>query len=40
VQQVNAMIPSDLASGAAQLIVCAAAGSQQACSAAYPLVIQ
>jgi uncharacterized protein (TIGR03437 family) len=40
VQQVNAMIPSDLASGATQLIVCATAGSQQACSAAYPVVIQ
>jgi uncharacterized protein (TIGR03437 family) len=40
VQQVNAMVPVDLASGATQLIVCATAGSQQACSAAYPVVIQ
>jgi uncharacterized protein (TIGR03437 family) len=40
VQQVNAAIPADLAAGATQLIVCATAGSQQACSAAYPVVIQ
>jgi uncharacterized protein (TIGR03437 family) len=40
VQQVNAMVPVDLASGATQLIVCATAGSQQACSMAYPVVIQ
>jgi uncharacterized protein (TIGR03437 family) len=40
VQQVNAQIPSDLAAGATQLIVCATAGSTQACSAAYPVVIQ
>ena len=40
VQQVNVMIPADLASGATQLIICATAGSQQACSAAYPVVIQ
>jgi uncharacterized protein (TIGR03437 family) len=40
VQQVNAMVPVDLASGATQLIVCATAGSQQACSLAYPVVIQ
>jgi uncharacterized protein (TIGR03437 family) len=40
VQQVNVQIPSDLAAGAAQLTVCATAGSTQACSAAYPVVIQ
>ena len=40
VQQVNVMIPVDLASGAAQLTICAIAGSQQTCSVAYPLVIQ
>jgi uncharacterized protein (TIGR03437 family) len=40
VQQVNAAIPADLAAGATQLTVCATAGSQQACSAAYPVVIQ
>ena len=40
VQQVNAAIPADLAGGATQLIVCATAGSTQACSAAYPVVIQ
>jgi uncharacterized protein (TIGR03437 family) len=40
VQQVNAQVPSDLAAGATQLIVCATAGSTQACSAAYPVVIQ
>jgi uncharacterized protein (TIGR03437 family) len=40
VQQVNAMIPADLGAGATQLIICATAGSQQACSAAYPVVIQ
>jgi uncharacterized protein (TIGR03437 family) len=39
-QQVNAQIPADLAAGATQLIVCATAGSTQACSAAYPVVIQ
>jgi uncharacterized protein (TIGR03437 family) len=40
VQQVNAAIPADLAAATAQLIVCATAGSQQACSAGYPVVIQ
>ena len=40
VQQVNVMIPADLGAGATQLTVCATAGSQQACSAAYPVVIQ
>jgi uncharacterized protein (TIGR03437 family) len=40
VQQVNATIPTNLAAGATQLIVCATAGSAQACSAAYPVVIQ
>jgi uncharacterized protein (TIGR03437 family) len=40
VQQVNAQIPADLAGGATQLIVCATAGSTQACSAAYPVAIQ
>jgi len=40
VQQVNVAIPDDLPAGTAQLIVCATAGSQQACSAAYPVVIQ
>jgi uncharacterized protein (TIGR03437 family) len=40
VQQVNVAIPGDLASGATQLTVCATAGSQQACSAAYAVVIQ
>jgi uncharacterized protein (TIGR03437 family) len=39
VQQVNVMIPADLGAGATQLIICATAGSQQACSAAYPVVI-
>ena len=39
-QQVNVMIPADLGSGATQLIICATAGSVQACSPAYPLVIQ
>jgi uncharacterized protein (TIGR03437 family) len=40
VQQVNVMIPADLGAGATQLTVCATVGSQQACSAAYPVVIQ
>jgi uncharacterized protein (TIGR03437 family) len=40
VQQVNAMIPADLASGATQLTICATASSQQACSVAYSVVIQ
>ena len=40
VQQVNAAIPVDLAAGATQLMVCATAGSQPACSVAYPVVIQ
>jgi uncharacterized protein (TIGR03437 family) len=40
VQQVSVTIPSDLAPGATQLIVCATAGSAQACSAAYPVAIQ
>jgi uncharacterized protein (TIGR03437 family) len=40
VQQVNVAIPADLAAATAQLIVCATAGSQSACSAAYPVVIQ
>jgi uncharacterized protein (TIGR03437 family) len=40
VQQVNVMVPADLAAGAAQLIVCATAGSTQACSPAYTVVIQ
>jgi uncharacterized protein (TIGR03437 family) len=40
VQQVNVQIPSDLAASATQLTVCATAGSTQACSAAYPVVIQ
>jgi uncharacterized protein (TIGR03437 family) len=40
VQQVNVAIPADLGSGATQLIICATAGSQSACSAAYPVVIQ
>jgi uncharacterized protein (TIGR03437 family) len=40
VQQVNVMIPADLGAGATQLIICATAGSQQACSTAYPVVIQ
>src|SRR5271157_4597193 len=39
-QQVNVMIPADLASGATQLTICATAGSVQACSPAYPVVIQ
>jgi uncharacterized protein (TIGR03437 family) len=39
-QQVNVMIPADLAAGATQLIVCGSIGSQQVCSAAYPVVIQ
>jgi uncharacterized protein (TIGR03437 family) len=40
VQQVNVAVPADLAPAATQLIVCATAGSQQACSAAYPVVTQ
>jgi uncharacterized protein (TIGR03437 family) len=40
VQQVNVMIPADLGAGATQLTVCVTAVSQQACSAAYPVVIQ
>jgi uncharacterized protein (TIGR03437 family) len=40
VQQVNVAIPADLGSAATQLIICATAGSQQACSAGYPVVIQ
>src|ERR1035437_3705603 len=40
VQQVNVAIPADLAAATTQLIVCATAGSQSACSAAYPVVIQ
>jgi uncharacterized protein (TIGR03437 family) len=40
VQQVNVEVPSDLAAGATQLIVCATASSQQACSAGYTVVIQ
>ena len=40
VQQVNVAIPADLGSGATQLIICATAGSQSACSAAYGVVIQ
>jgi uncharacterized protein (TIGR03437 family) len=40
VQQVNMLIPADLASGPTQLIVCAAAGSQQVCSPGYTVVIQ
>jgi len=40
VQQVNVTIPGDLAAGATQLTICATAGSQQACSVAYPVVIQ
>jgi len=40
VQQVNVAIPADLGSGATQLIICATAGSQPACSAGYPVVIQ
>jgi uncharacterized protein (TIGR03437 family) len=40
VQQVNVMIPADLAAGTVPLIVCATAGSQQACSPAYPVAIQ
>jgi uncharacterized protein (TIGR03437 family) len=40
VQQVNAMVPADLGSGATQVIICATAGSQLACSAASPVVIQ
>jgi uncharacterized protein (TIGR03437 family) len=46
VQQVNVAIPADLVviqtfpAPTTQLIICATAGSQQACSAAYPLVIQ
>ena len=40
VQQVNVAIPADLGSGATQLIICATAGSQSACSAGYPVVIQ
>ena len=36
VQQVNVTIPADLGAGATQLIVCATAGSQQACSAGVP----
>jgi uncharacterized protein (TIGR03437 family) len=40
VQQVNVAIPADLGAGATQLIICATAGSQSACSAAYPVVIQ
>jgi len=40
VQQVNVMVPADLGAGATQLTICATAGSQQACSVAYPVVIQ
>jgi uncharacterized protein (TIGR03437 family) len=40
VQQVNVAIPGDLSAITTQLIICATAGSQQACSAAYPVVIQ
>jgi uncharacterized protein (TIGR03437 family) len=46
VQQVNVAIPADLVviqtspAPTTQLIICATAGSQQACSAAYPVVIQ
>ena len=40
VQQVNVAIPADLGAGATQLIICATAGSQPACSAGYPVVIQ
>jgi len=40
VQQVNVTIPGDLAAGATQLTICATTGSQQACSVAYPVVIQ
>jgi uncharacterized protein (TIGR03437 family) len=40
VQQVNVTIPADLASGAAQLMVCASTGSQPVCSAGYPVVIR
>jgi uncharacterized protein (TIGR03437 family) len=40
VQQVNAAIPAGVAAGATQLIVCASVGSAEACSAAYPVVIQ
>jgi uncharacterized protein (TIGR03437 family) len=40
VQQVNVAIPGDLSATTTQLIVCATAGSQQACSAGSPVVIQ
>ena len=40
VQQVNVMVPADLGAGATQLIICATAGSTQACSVAYPVVIR
>ena len=40
VQQVNMTIPSDLAAGTVQLMVCATVGSQPTCSPAYPVVIQ
>ncbi|HEY2012674.1 MAG TPA: hypothetical protein VGH38_04190 [Bryobacteraceae bacterium] len=40
VQQVNVTVPSDLTASSTQLIICAATGGQQYCSAGSPLVIQ
>ncbi|MBV9506184.1 MAG: hypothetical protein JO323_14385 [Acidobacteriia bacterium] len=39
VQQVNLMIPPDLAPQSTQLVLCVAAGGQKYCSPAYPLYI-
>jgi len=39
-QQVNVAVPDGLASGAAQLVICAAAVAQQYCSAGYTLAIR
>jgi uncharacterized protein (TIGR03437 family) len=39
VQQVNLGIPADMASGATTLVICATAGGQQYCSAAYPVAV-
>jgi uncharacterized protein (TIGR03437 family) len=39
VQQVNVAIPGDMPAGTTPLVVCAATGSQSACSPAYTLVV-
>jgi uncharacterized protein (TIGR03437 family) len=39
VQQVNVAIPNDMPAGTTPLVVCAATGSQSACSPAYTLVV-